>query len=367
VNEAGATRVLYRYALFSIAIAVLVVLAVVLRWVLIEIFVSVLIAAGMAPLVRHLTGQEILGRWKWHPSRGLVVLLIYSAGALILLILGTLVLGSLAESANSLDAQLPGFETEIRSWTTALVERLPVLSGLLPSGSADAGSGQLGQLTAEGLSGLSNIAANLGDVLGGIITIVFILFMALYMTIDGERMRDYTLMFVPRSRQPLARRLVTNISYRLGHWVSAQLLLCLIIGTGATLGFAVLGVPGAPILGLIWALAEFVPGIGPFIAAVPSILMGFLAGPTVGVWAALFTFVWSQVESNYITPRVMGRALELSPLVVLMALLVGNELFGLAGALISIPLTAACAVVVDEIYQVRVRQFRAAEQADIGQ
>ncbi len=147
--------------------------------------------------------------------------------------------------------------------------------------------------------------------------------------------------------------MVTNISLRLGHWVVGQITLSVIVGVGAGIGLGVIGVPGASLLAVVWAVAEFIPGIGPFISAVPSILLGFLAGPTTGVLAAIFTLCWSQVESNVITPRVMGRAVELNPLVVLVALLVGNELLGLAGALFSIPAAAVLAVIVDELRQER--------------
>jgi len=112
---------------------------------------------------------------------------------------------------------------------------------------------------------------------------------------------------------------------------------------------------------MIWFIAEFLPGIGPFIAAVPSILLGFLAGPTTGVLATIFTLAWSQIESNVVTPRLMGKAVEINSLVILVALLVGNELLGLLGALFAIPAAAAIAVVVDELRQQRL-EYLAAEE-----
>ena len=108
--------------------------------------------------------------------------------------------------------------------------------------------------------------------------VLFVLFMALYMTVDGGKILDYAIVFFPLSRQPQARRVMTNIAVRLSHWVVGQLLLALVIGTVAGIGLGLLGVPGAPVLAVIWMVAEFIPGIGPFIAAVPSILLGFLGG-----------------------------------------------------------------------------------------
>ena len=116
-----------------------------------------------------------------------------------------------------------------------------------------------------------------------------------------------------------------------------------------------IGVPYAALLGLVWALAEFVPGIGPFLSAIPTIVLGFTVSPAIGVAAAVFSLVWSQVENNVITPKVMGNAVELHPLVILVALLVGSELLGAPGALLAIPVAATLAVVVDEIRLERMR------------
>jgi predicted PurR-regulated permease PerM len=181
--------------------------------------------------------------------------------------------------------------------------------------------------------------------------------MALYIVIGGNAMRDYLLIFLPHERQPQARRIVTDIAARLGHWVIGEFVLCVIVGLGAGIGLGLIGVPGAGMLAVIWAIGELIPGIGPFISGVPSIVLGFLAGPEVGVPATIFTIAWSQVENNILVPRVMGRAVKLNPLIVLLALLVGNELLGLAGALFSIPAAAAVAVIVDELHAARQRQL----------
>src|SRR6185312_3695514 len=150
-------------------------------------------------------------------------------------------------------------------------------------------------------------------------------FMALYLTIDAPRMRDYLVVFWPRDRQPRASRLANEMGARLGHWAIGQSVLCVIIGGGAWLGVQLIGVPYAALLGLICALAEFVPGIGPFLSAIPSIVLGFTVSPEIGVASAVFSLVWSQVENHVIPPRVMGSAVDLPPLVILVALLVGSD------------------------------------------
>ena len=153
--------------------------------------------------------------------------------------------------------------------------------------------------------------------------------------------------------------MANTISWRLGRWVQAQILLCGIVGLGAGVGLSLLGVPYAPLLGLLWALAEFVPVIGPLVALIPSIALGFSVSPFIGGLSTVFCLAWSQLESNVIAPRVMGRAVELHPLAVLLAVMIGSELLGITGAVLAIPVAASAAVILDELRTERLRQLAA--------
>lgn len=351
-NEFTYARALYRGALFAVTLVVLVLLGLQLKWVVLQVFAAVIVAAGMAPIVSRVADPQHHRAKRWHPPAALVVVLIYVVVGAIVLVLGTVVLRAVVDQLRLLIERAPEYAAELQSWYTDVAQRFTLLNEFDPS-ALYGGTAGLTQ-TLAGLGGQAlNFANLLLAVFGGVINVIFVLFMALYLTIGGVSMRDYLIVFLPLSRQQQAHRIVTNISLRLGHWVVGQLTLSVIVGVGAGIGLGLIGVPGASLLALVWAIAEFIPGIGPFISAVPSIVLGFLAGPTTGVLAAIFTLCWSQVESNIITPRVMGRAVELNPLVVLVALLVGNELLGLAGALFSIPAAAVIAVIVDELRQER--------------
>ncbi|MBV9358834.1 MAG: AI-2E family transporter [Chloroflexi bacterium] len=356
-NEFASARVLYRGALFAVALVVLVLLGLQLKWVVLQVFAAVIVAAGMAPIVSRVADPRHVHPGHWHPPAALVVVVIYIVVGALVLVLGTVLLRAVAEQLRVLISEAPDYAVELQSWYGDLAQRFPLLNEFDPT-TLYGGTTGLAQ-TLAGLGGQAlNVATLLLAVFGGVINVIFVLFMALYLTIGGLSMRDYLIVFLPLSRQQQARRVVTNISLRLGHWVGGQITLSVIVGVGAGIGLGVIGVPGASLLAVVWAVAEFIPGIGPFISAVPSIVLGFLAGPSTGLLAAIFTLCWSQVESNIITPRVMGRAVELNPLVVLVALLVGNELLGLAGALFSIPAAAVIAVIVDELRQERLAHLQ---------
>jgi predicted PurR-regulated permease PerM len=347
-NELTATRVLYRAAIFAIAMVALALLLLQLKFVIIQVFAAVIVAAGMAPLVGRATDPRRTHIFGWRLPKAAVVVLIYIVIGLVLIVVGSIMISSAVEALDSLLARAPEYASQIDTWVSDLQSRFPFLADLHVVDLFGGTSG-LSQSISAALTRLVGAASILLTIFGGAVNVLFVLFMALYITVDGGKILDYTIVFFPLSRQPQARRVMTNIAVRLSHWVVGQLLLALVIGTVAGIGLGLLGVPGAPVLAVIWMVAEFIPGIGPFIAAVPSILLGFLAGPTTGILATIFTFAWSQVESNVVTPRLMGRAVEMNSLVVLVALLVGNELLGLLGALFAIPAAAAIAVVVDEL------------------
>jgi predicted PurR-regulated permease PerM len=355
LNEFSAARALYRGFVFLAVIAAAALLFRELIWVLLQLFVASILAAAMTPIVNAFTSSKRAQKWRWRPGRALVVLGLYVAGAIVAVLLGTIVLRAVAQDLELFVRSLPQYAASLSEFLTRLAERYPPLQELNVSNWIYTNLDTIAGFLQGALGGMAGAVGFVMNILGGFIDVLFTLFLALYITVDAPKMRDYMLVFWPVGRQGQVRRVANEMGARLGHWAIGQGLLCLIIGGGAWLGLALIGVPYSVMLGFIWAAAEFVPGIGPFISAIPSILLGFSVSPTVGLTAALFTLAWSQVENNVITPKVMGSAVELHPLVILVALMVGAELLGFTGALVAIPMAATLAVIVDEIRRERLR------------
>jgi predicted PurR-regulated permease PerM len=362
VSELGASRALYRGALFLLVIFILALVLHELIWVIVQLFVASIIAAAMTPIVDSLISSRGMRRLRWQPPRGVVVLLTFLVAAVVTLVLGFLITRAIVQEIATLLQTLPQYADSFKTWLASVVSAYPgVIDADLQTWISVNVQAALGSLPVV-LTGFLGFIGFATSLLGGFLAILFTVFMALYLTIDAPRMRDYLVVFWPRDRQSRTSRLANEMGARLGHWAIGQAVLCAVIGGGAWLGLQLIGVPYAALLGLIWALAEFVPGIGPFLSAIPSIVLGFTVSPEVGVASAVFSLIWSQVENNVITPKVMGSAVELHPLVILVALLVGSELLGPAGALLAIPVAATAAVIFDEIRLERVRS-----QTELGE
>jgi predicted PurR-regulated permease PerM len=126
----------------------------------------------------------------------------------------------------------------------------------------------------------------------------------------------------------------------LSAYIRGQLLLCLFIGALSTGGLLLLGVDYALLLGLIAGIFEVLPVIGPLLGAVPAVLVALLQGPGLALWTILLFLGIQQVENLLLAPRIAGKSVRLHPAMVMVVLVLGNELLGLWGMLLAVPISA---------------------------
>jgi predicted PurR-regulated permease PerM len=352
MNELVLTRALYRAALFLVVLIAIIFLGIQLKWVVVQLFAAAIVAAAVQPIVARASDPARTPNWRWRPSPALVVVCVYLLVGMVGLVLGVILLRSALTQGALLAQRAPEYATLLQEWYSDVADHWGLLNEL-DLFDMLGGTSALTQWIAGVMGQVLNVAALVLALFGGAINVILVLFIALYLTVDGRAIREYLLVFLPATRRGRARRIIANISTRLGQWVVGQLIVSVLVGVGAGLVLGLIGVPGAVLLALIWAVCVLIPGIGPFLSAVPTILLGFVPGPTTGILATLFAVVWSQLENNVMVPRVMGHTVKLNPLVVLVAVLVGYELLGIAGALFAIPMAAALAVMVDELHHER--------------
>jgi predicted PurR-regulated permease PerM len=354
VTESAAWRVVSRAILFTIAVLILLWLLGQMTSVIVRVVLAIILAAGMKPLVDRLTARELQRQGWWTPPRGLVVLLVYVLTIVLVSVAGGLILQVVVVEVRNLVNGVPVYAPRI-------VEGVNDVLDLIPGGrEMVAGfdiAGQLSGLISRMFGALSQALVVFEYVVGlfsGLLDVLMILLLALYITTDGPQIGRYLREFLPADRHEQAGRIVSRIFVRLGGWVSGQLLLCVIIGFMSWVGLTVIGVPYAVVLALVAGVLEAVPNIGPIIAAVPAIVVAALYSPWQALFVALLYLGIQQLENYVVVPRVMSKAVELHPLAVLLALMVGGELMGVVGAVLSVPVTAAISVIVDELRSERV-------------
>jgi len=152
---------------------------------------------------------------------------------------------------------------------------------------------------------------------------------------------------LPLNQREPARELITAIEQRIGAYVVGQLTVNVIMGTLATIAYLIIGLPYAPLLGLIVGIMEFIPLIGPLIGVIPALIIGFSISPTTALWTVIAAIIIHQVESNFLSPRVMRRALGMRPMVTLLALAAFGSLFGVLGVIVALPLASVLQLLFD--------------------
>lgn len=196
---------------------------------------------------------------------------------------------------------------------------------------------------------LSQYAQNIGSYLlqstskitNFVTTFLAILFLSLYFLVDSKRLIKTVASVVPDKKEKNLSGFFDEVIRINGLYIRGNLLISVICGVIIFLGLATLRVPFAAPLALFAAITDLLPLVGAVIGIIPAAIIGFSVSPTVGILTIVLFFVYQQFENNVVAPNVYNRALDISPALSFIAVIVGATLFGMIGAFISLPIAAS--------------------------
>jgi predicted PurR-regulated permease PerM len=174
--------------------------------------------------------------------------------------------------------------------------------------------------------------------------LVLIPILAFFLLKDVASFRRAVRKALPHRGQLRGHRLFEELNATLAAYIRAQLMACLLVGSVCGLGFAVLGIPYPVLLGVLAAVLEFIPLVGPLLLATVAAIVGALHAPILALWAVAFLGVVRLVEDYVIYPRLIRRGIQLHPLAVIVAILIGAELYGVVGMFLAVPAAAIASV-----------------------
>ena len=296
----------------------------------------------IAPLVA--VGERPLRAVRIPPglSRGLAIGLVYVAVSGVVWAGAAMVLPTVSQQIDDAVAAAPAYSQSLRSWEAGWQRayerlRLPIeVRRRIDQSVLDAGDRAVEEVRLSVVAGFG--------ILAYLPWLMLIPVLSFFLLKDVELLRQSALDTLPERFRGRGYRLFEELNTTLAAYIRAQLMACLLVGTICGTGFAALGVPYAALLGVLAGVLEFIPLVGPLVVAVIGAAVAALHAPMLAFWTTGFLLVLRVIEDYVIYPRLMGQGIHMHPLAVIVAVLAGVELGGVAGIFLSIPVVAALSV-----------------------
>lgn len=307
--------------------------------VVVLVFIALLLASGLEPLIDRVRTRTALGR-------GATLLAVYVTFFATVAVVVLLVVPGAINQFNDLGPKLTPLIDSAREWArtiqfqalgASLVALLNTVQKTLAPSAPQTPNPD--ELIALGLT-FADLA----------ISVISVLALVYFWLTERAHLQRFALALVPAERRAGAREAWNEVELQLGSWVRAQLILMGAIGVATTIAYFLIGLEGALVLGMIAALAELIPLVGPALGAVPALLVAAMTGriETVLLVAAVYIVI-QIVEGNVLVPMVMRNTVGVPPFLVFASILAGAAIGGVIGALLAVPLTAALLVVVERL------------------
>jgi predicted PurR-regulated permease PerM len=202
-------------------------------------------------------------------------------------------------------------------------------------------------LTSNSSDNVINIASR---IFGGAFSFILIIVLSFYLAVQEGGVEKFLRIITPLKNEVYIIDLWKRSQRKIGYWMQGQLLLGIVVGVLVYLGLMILGIQNALILAVLAGVLEIIPVFGPIISAIPAILFGFASGGlTMGLLVLGLFVIIQQFENHLIYPLVVKKVVGVSPIIVILALIIGAKFAGFLGILLSVPVTSALMEFIDDV------------------
>lgn len=301
------------------------------------LFVSLILSSALDPWVDWMQTKKI--------PRALGILFIYFVSFLILGGAIYLIIPPIAQQVGELANDFPRYVDKVISGF-AVFKAFTIQHNLL-----DSIKNSLGSWSSNLQTAASSIFSTVTGIFGGIFSFFLVLILTFYMVVEESAIKKLVWSIAPAEYQPYLLGLINRIQIKIGMWLRGQMILSLIIFVMTYIGLSILGVKYALVLALIAGITEAVPYLGPILGSIPGVFLSFTQSPMLALFAAILYYVIQMVENNILVPKIMERAVGLNPIISIAALMIGLQIGGIVGAILSIPVATAVSVIVSDIFE----------------
>ncbi len=297
-----------------------------IRFILIALFAAYILMIGFAQLADAFTARGL--------SKTLSAVLAYLFLIFFLVVVFFLITPPLIGQFKAFSSQFPEY-----------IEKLNYLysNNSLPGLKAE----DLTEIITKNLNGfLSNSVSLIFNTVNVVFNFLTVAVLSFYLLIERDRIKNNLFRLFPSLPKDRVTALAHKIEKQVGGWLKGELLLMFSIFLVTYIGLTLLKVEYALPLALLAGLLEAVPVIGPILAAIPAVIITFAVSPIASIGVIVLYILIQQLENSFLVPKIMQGVIGINPLLTILALLIGGNLFGIAGAILAVPLAAIIQVII---------------------
>ena len=183
-----------------------------------------------------------------------------------------------------------------------------------------------------------------------IVALIIMPFMLFYLLRDGKGLRDYITQFLPNKLREPVGKVLSDVNQQLANYVRGQITVAVIVAIMFIIFFKIIGLRYAVALGVTAGILNLVPYLGSFLAMIPALVLGLIAGPVMLLKVIIVFIVEQTIEGRFVSPLILGSQLNIHPITILFVLLTSGSMFGIWGVLLGIPIYASAKVVISAIF-----------------
>lgn len=303
------------------------------------IFFAIIISYILVPI------SEWLERFM---PRNIAIIVLFGGVSLLLVAIGFLVVPPFIRQVISLSEYIPQYAYQLKQLAAGFQSRLKNMG--LPYGVQQAMEETIEDIQGRLVGLTRDTIKRFMDGASGISEVFMIPVLSFYFLKDRKYFKRLIISLIPSRYRKGIMRTFSEVHYILNRFIRSQIIISLVIWVFSTIGYFIVGIPYALLLGVVAGVFEIIPYFGPWLGAVPAVVITLLNVPSKVIWTIVVTVAVQQLEGSFITPKIMGDHVGLHPVYIILSLWIGGMFFGITGMLLAVPVVLIIRVILKNIY-----------------
>ena len=306
-----------------------------IAWLMRPILWAIIFSYLLNPAVHILDKRGISRLWS--------VIILYTFITAFLFILFITITPILIREVKNLVELLPSYTAEASEFINMVYKKVEQLDNLSPQMSAIREPIEEYLITIQNkiIDSATDMTRSVFNTFSHVITIVLIPIYSFYFLKDTDHLKKKLIYIIPKAFRQELLHIAKDIDKLLNKFIRGQLVVAAFVGILCTLALFIIKVDFAILIGMIAGLSNIIPYIGPIIGAIPAVIIAILDEPSKAIWVIIAFFIIQQFESAILVPKIVGESVGIHPIIIIITLFIGNELYGIAGLIFGVPVVAS--------------------------